>query len=233
MAPRKLATSKGNLRTPSDPPKPSCIDGGHEKKMSYFKQLTTLVEASGPFCLLERHRSRPTAPPVRAAPPRRRRCSGGALPFIRWSVTTCRMQALVDARVEAAVNEYFRTISARDKSAWLALFDKAGVVHEPVGATPAEGREGFEQVWQVFTGPFATLSFETDEVFYSGSGAAARWSARASATTGSSADFAGITVFEVDQDGRIQTVMSYWDPAAVLIQLAGAGDDEEFVVDDD
>jgi ketosteroid isomerase-like protein len=143
------------------------------------------------------------------------------------------MQALVDARVEAAVNEYFRTISARDKSAWISLFDKAGVVHEPVGATPAEGREGLEQVWQVFTGPFATLSFSTDEVFYSGSGAAARWSAKASATTGSSADFAGITVFEVDQDGRIQTVMSYWDPAAVLIQLAGADDEEEFVVDDD
>jgi steroid Delta-isomerase len=144
------------------------------------------------------------------------------------------MQALVDSRVESAVSEYFRTISARDKNAWIALFDKAAVLHEPVGATPAEGREGLEQVWQVFTGPFATLTLSSDEVFYSGSGAAARWSAKASATTGANTDFAGITVFEVDQDGHIQTVMSYWDPAAVLIQLAGVEDDEdEFVVDDD
>ncbi len=143
------------------------------------------------------------------------------------------MQALVDSRVEAAVSDYFRTISSRNKSAWIDLFDKSAVLHEPVGATPAEGREGLEQVWQVFTGPFAKLTLESDEVFYSGSGAAARWSATASAATGASAEFSGITVFEVDQDGRIQTVMSYWDPAAVLIQLAGLDDTDEFVVDDD
>jgi steroid delta-isomerase len=143
------------------------------------------------------------------------------------------MQALVDSRVESAVGDYFRTISERDKNAWIALFDKSAVVHEPVGATPAEGRDGLEQVWQVFTGPFATLRLASDEVFYSGSGAAARWSASASAASGASTEFAGITVFEVDQDGRIQTVMSYWDPAAVLIQLAGGDGEEEFVVDDD
>ena len=77
------------------------------------------------------------------------------------------------------------------------------------------------------------LTLAIDEVFYAGSGAAARWSATASAQSGTSADFAGITVFEVDQDGRIQTVMSYWDPAAVLIQLAGGATDDEFVLDDD
>lgn len=135
------------------------------------------------------------------------------------------MQALQDPRIEAAVSGYFRTLSTRDKTAWLSLFDQAAVVHEPVGTTPAEGREGLEQVWQVFTGPFATLAIEMDEVFYSGSGAAVRWSASASASDGRRTAFAGITVFEVDGDGRIQTVMSYWDPAAVLITLAGGDDD--------
>lgn len=131
------------------------------------------------------------------------------------------MEALIDPRVEAAVADYFRTLSSRDKNAWVALFDKSAVVHEPVGATPAEGREGLEEVWQVFTGPFASLTVLVDEVFYSGSGAAVRWSARASITSGRSTDFSGITVFEIDDEGRIQTVMSYWDPAAVLIELAG------------
>ncbi|MFN2426984.1 MAG: nuclear transport factor 2 family protein [Candidatus Binatia bacterium] len=135
------------------------------------------------------------------------------------------MQALNDPRVEAAVANYFRTVSMRDKKAWLALFDKSAMLHEPVGATPAEGREGLEQVWQVFTGPFAKLTLDVNEVFYSGSGAAARWSAKASSTDGNSTDFAGITVFEIDDEGRIQTVMSYWDPAAVLIELAGGDSD--------
>lgn len=136
------------------------------------------------------------------------------------------MQDLHEPHVEAAVSGYFSTLSARDKTKWFALFDARAVLHEPVGATPGEGREGLEQVWQVFTGPFATLAIASDEVFYSGSGAAARWSARATSADGKSADFHGISVFEVDDEGRIQTVMSYWDPAAVLIRLAGADEDD-------
>ena len=131
------------------------------------------------------------------------------------------MQELHEPHVEAAVADYFRTLSKRDKNAWIALFDPGASVHEPVGATPAEGREGLEQVWQVFTGPFATFTLASDEVFYAGSGAAARWSAEATSIEGNRTNFSGITVFEVDDDGRIQTVMSYWDPAAVLIRLAG------------
>ena len=134
------------------------------------------------------------------------------------------MQALTDPRVESAVTEYFRTLSVRDKKAWTKLFDKEAVLHEPVGTTPAEGIEGLEQVWLVFTGPFAKLTFASDEVFYSGSGAAARWTARATSIENRHTDFSGITVFEVDDQGRIQTVMSYWDPAAVLIDLAGVED---------
>lgn len=131
------------------------------------------------------------------------------------------MQALNDPRVEAAVGAYFHNVNTRNQGAWVKLFDKSAVVHEPVGASPAEGREGLEQVWQVFTGPFEKLEFNVDEVFYSGSGAATRWSARASSIEGRGTNFNGITVFEVDSEGLIQTVMSYWDPAAVLIELAG------------
>jgi ketosteroid isomerase-like protein len=131
------------------------------------------------------------------------------------------MQALIDPRVEVAVAAYFELISTRNKSAWFALFDKRAVLHEPVGATPGEGRDGLEEVWQVYTGPFSKLTLNMDEVFYSGSGAAVRWSANAVAVNGRAASFAGITVFEVDTEGLVQTVMSYWDPAEVLIRLAG------------
>lgn len=130
------------------------------------------------------------------------------------------MSELHDPQVETSVNDYFRTVSARDKNAWLALFASGAVVHEPVGTTPAEGPEGLEEVWQVFTGPFASLAIASDDVFYAGSGAAAVWSAKASAADGRTATFRGVTVFETDADGRIQTVMSYWDPAEVLIRLA-------------
>lgn len=136
------------------------------------------------------------------------------------------MQAWNDPRIEAAIRDYFRHVSDRNKSAWFALFDRNAVVHEPVGTTPGEGIEGLEEVWQVFTGPFATFRIGADEIHYAGTGAAVRWSAVATASDGRSVDISGITVFEIDPDGRIQTAMSYWDPAAVLIQLAGGLDDD-------
>ena len=139
---------------------------------------------------------------------------------------TDHLDHLIDERVESAVSRYFRALTSRDKAAWFSVFDANAVVHEPVGATPAEGREGLEQVWQVFTGPFAKLEVRPDEIFYAGSGAAVRWSATASSINGRSTDFRGITVFEIDAEGKIQTVMSYWDPAAVLITLAGGDDDD-------
>lgn len=141
------------------------------------------------------------------------------------------MLSLHDPQLENAVASYFQHITARNKSAWLALFDAGAVLHEPVGSSPGEGREGMEQVWQVFTGPFASLEIASDEVFYSGSGAAARWTATATSAEGNRHGFHGITVFEVDGDGRIQTVMSYWDPAAVLIQLAGGLDEDDGLAD--
>jgi ketosteroid isomerase-like protein len=135
------------------------------------------------------------------------------------------VETLTDPIVEAAIASYFQTITSRDKGAWIALFATSAVVHEPAGTIPGEGREGLEQVWQVFTGPFSRFEIRSDEVFYAASGAATRWTATAAIAGGRSTRFHGITVFELDSDGRIQTVMSYWDPAAVLIHLAG-GDDE-------
>lgn len=131
------------------------------------------------------------------------------------------MESVADPRVENLVTAYFRHITSRDKTRWLELFDSKAVLHEPVGTTPAECSEGHEQVWHLFTSPFAKLSMRADEIFYAGAGAAVRWSALATSEAGATVEFAGISVFEMQSEGRIQTVMSYWDPAEVLIRLAG------------
>ncbi|HYB99989.1 MAG TPA: nuclear transport factor 2 family protein [Candidatus Limnocylindrales bacterium] len=142
------------------------------------------------------------------------------------------MQALNDSRVEAALLAYFDALTRRDKQAWLALLARNAILHEPVGALPAEHDEGREQVWQMLTGPFASLSVQAEQTFYGGSGAAVKWRARgqAAATSGAasttprrSITFEGISIFELDAEGKIQTVMSYWDPAEMLIRLADEG----------
>ena len=137
------------------------------------------------------------------------------------------MQALNDVRVETAIHSYFDALSRRDKLTWLSLLARNAILHEPVGAMPAEREDGRERVWHMLTAPFSSLHMEVEKSFYGGTGAAVKWRARGSAASSTSnaivIAFEGISVFELDAEGKIQTVMSYWDPAEMLIRLADAG----------
>ncbi len=126
-----------------------------------------------------------------------------------------------DLRVDEAINAYYRAVSTRSFEAWLALFNPEAVCHDPVGSPPAEGKEALQEVWQVLTGPFETVSIAPDDVFFAGGGAAVKWSAEGSGVNQRSVEFEGITIFDFDEDALILTAMSYWDPADVMIRLAG------------
>lgn len=131
------------------------------------------------------------------------------------------MEPLHDPKVTHAVDAYFAALTARDEVRWLGLFDAGAVCHQPVGSVPAEGTEGLREVWKMLTGPFESLRVEPRKAFYAGSGAAVHWAAVGRGLNGREVGFEGISVFEIGEDGRVQTVMGYWDPAAVLIDLAG------------
>ena len=131
------------------------------------------------------------------------------------------METLADPRYEARVAAYFESISSGDVEAWISLFDADAVVHEPVDSPPAEGREAIREAWKALSAPFEKLAIEVDTVVFSSSGAAAKWTGRATGVDGSKTAFEGITIFEFAEDAAIEAVVSYWDPAAVLIALAG------------
>jgi steroid delta-isomerase len=137
------------------------------------------------------------------------------------------MRGLPNPRLETLIGDYFEALSARNFGAWSALFDEACVVHEPAGTLEVEGRERLDEVWQVFAGPFAKLAIAADDTFYGGAGAAVHWSATAQAEDGGEAEFEGITIFELNDEGKLATLVSYWDPADVLIRLAGGLPDED------
>lgn len=131
------------------------------------------------------------------------------------------VEGIPDPRVAGAVSSYFETLSARTEPAWLTLFADDAVIHDPVGSLPAEGRGALAEVWKVLQGPFEKLVLDPLHTFYGGNGAAVKWTGRGRGITGREVEFEGITVFEVNDEGRIHTLMSYWDPAAMLIELAG------------
>lgn len=130
------------------------------------------------------------------------------------------MQALIDPLLEQSLERYYRAIAGRDLEAWLATLSEDVTLHEPAGTPAAEGHGGAREAWKALTAPFTQLEFEVRERYFSGSGAAVSWSCRAVGVNGGEASASGISVFEFDEDGRIQTVVAYWDPAALLIALA-------------
>jgi ketosteroid isomerase-like protein len=130
------------------------------------------------------------------------------------------MKMLSDPAFEDTIDRYYRAIAARDLTSWLAVFAEDVTIHEPAESLAAEGREGAREVWKVLTGPFRELSYERRATFFSGAGAAVLWRAHAVGVNGGRAQAEGITVFEFDTEAKVQTVVSYWDPAALLIALA-------------
>lgn len=130
---------------------------------------------------------------------------------------------VADPRVAVTVGAYFDSLSTNREAAWLALFADDAVIHDPVGSLPAEGRAALAEVWRMLHVSFQSIAVEPVHTFYGGNGAAVKWTARGCGLTGNEVRFEGISVFEVGDDGRIQTMMSYWDPAAMMIELAGAG----------
>jgi len=131
------------------------------------------------------------------------------------------MDGLVDPRLVEAVSGYFAAISARSLDRWLELFTEDAVSHDPVGTPPAEGRAALKEEWRMLTAPFERLSIVEEQAFYCGTGAAVKWKADGRGVNDRSVTFEGITVFEMTADGKIQTVMAYWDPAAMMIDMAG------------
>lgn len=129
-----------------------------------------------------------------------------------------------DPNDAAVVHAYFHAISADDFNAWLELFEHDAVVHDPVGAEPVEGRTDLGEIWKVIRSPFKELKVESQGVFWGGPGAAVHWSANGTGVNGDTIEFGGITVFELNENRKICTLMSYWDPAAMMIELAGEQD---------
>ena len=138
------------------------------------------------------------------------------------------VRTIADPMYMAAVHNYSDAIRGRDEARWLACFAEDAICHDPVGSLPIEGREGLREIWKVLTAPFKAISVVEIDVFYGGSGAAIHWKAQGTGINDRVIDFSGITILEFSLHGKIQTAMSYWDPAAMLIELAGESEIDDF-----
>lgn len=121
-----------------------------------------------------------------------------------------------------AVAEYFAALRAMSPDAWVATFSDDAVSHDPVGAPPHPGKDAIRQFLTGVLSLFETVGLTEDHVFVAGNHAAIKWTGRGKGKNGRSVTFEGIDVITVNEQGKIQRVDAYWDPAPVIAEVTRA-----------
>lgn len=119
-----------------------------------------------------------------------------------------------------AVAAYFAALNAIDRAAYLACFAPDGVAMDPYGGRPFQGpaglnkfMDGMERTWSAFT-------MTPGDAFAAADRVALPWRCTATAKSGKTAEFAGITIFTLDEHGLISQLEAYWDFKAMVAQIS-------------
>ena len=122
--------------------------------------------------------------------------------------------------IERVVAAYFSALREMDIERLLELFDEDAVSWDPVGSPPMRVRDKSNNYFRALSTIFSKMALREEEVFVAGSEAAVRWPGVAILRTNPrEVDFEGISVFEINAHGRIQSVRSYWDKAPMMARL--------------
>jgi steroid delta-isomerase len=128
---------------------------------------------------------------------------------------------MTSGNLPAVVGRYFEAIRQMDPEAWVQCFAEQGVSYEPGAPVPLQGHATLCEFIRGVLEAFKNIELTADHVFLSGNRAAVKFTGRGTGKNGREVIFEGIDVFEINQDGNIQTMWGYWDPAAMLAQLQG------------
>jgi steroid delta-isomerase len=123
--------------------------------------------------------------------------------------------------ISRTIKTYFAAIRAMDTEAFVATFAPDAMSYDPVGAPPAVGHDGLRQFFEAIAGAFEKVGLSEDHIFIAGNGAAVKWTGQGRGKNGRDVRFEGIDIFELNDEGLIQTIRAYWNPAEVMMQLQG------------
>lgn len=122
-------------------------------------------------------------------------------------------------KISHAVRAYFLAIRAMDPDAFANTFADDGTTFDPVGTPAITGRAALREFLTSICKNFKSVGLMEESVFVAGNGAAVKWVGRGTSITGKDVRFEGVDVFEINVDGKIQTVRAYWNPAEMIAQL--------------
>ncbi len=121
--------------------------------------------------------------------------------------------------IPAVVAQYFAAIRRMDPDAWVACYTEQATSYEPGAPAPLHGHAALRQFLAGVLAAFQAIDLTEDHVFLSGNRVAVKFTGRGTGKNGRTVVFEGIDAFEISQEGRIQTMWGYWNPAAMMAQL--------------
>lgn len=121
--------------------------------------------------------------------------------------------------VKATVTSLFAAMQARDFDTWLTYFADDVKNYNPVGTPPLQGHEAMKRVFQNTVGGFTDWKLTSESMFVAGNEAAVKYTATGKLKNGKLVIIDGISVYEVNDAGKVQTVRAYWHPAEVAAQM--------------
>jgi ketosteroid isomerase-like protein len=123
--------------------------------------------------------------------------------------------------IAALLTIYFDNMAAMNAEGWLEIFSEDAVIHDPVGTPKKLVHKDSQQFFKILSNFFEKLELSKDNIFFVKNGAAVKWTMQVVAKSGRHVTAEGISVFEINDIGKIQKVSSYWDEAAMMMKLKG------------
>ncbi|MFI1707620.1 nuclear transport factor 2 family protein [Streptomyces griseoruber] len=121
-----------------------------------------------------------------------------------------------------AVLQFFQASQNGDADAWSGAFAEDALFYDPVGTPPLEGRAAIHDlVVSVITGFSPLLGLIPTEAHTAGDSVAVAWHGAAITRDRKPVDWSGISVFELDDTGRIREARAYFDRAAFQARANG------------
>ncbi|MBW4574090.1 MAG: nuclear transport factor 2 family protein [Aphanothece sp. CMT-3BRIN-NPC111] len=123
--------------------------------------------------------------------------------------------------IEKVVAAYFTNMEAMNPDGWVENFAEDAITYDPVGNPPSKVHEDYQNFFGLLKSAFEKLEISKDNVFIAGNSAAVKWTMRVVGRNGKNATTEGISVFEINDAGKIQQVSAYWNEAHLMSQLKG------------
>lgn len=118
--------------------------------------------------------------------------------------------------IRAAITAYFAANNARDVDGFVNAFAADAALYNVAETSPITGRDAVLQVAQQSLTPYREVSATIERIFISGNGAAVFYTGHLTAQNGRTAPIEGIDVFEINDEGKIQSIRYYLDPTLVI-----------------